>query len=421
MSRSLDVYLFSKLAGRLDLDQSRNITFVYAGDWLDCSAGIPLSQSLPLRKAPFGHEDCRGYFAGLLPSGDARTRAATNMGVGPRNDLVLLDKLGGECTGAVSFLPSGSVPDQNKAIYRRMSSQQLARILNLLPQRPLLAGEEGIRHTLPGHRPKAPVHKVNSQITMPFGGSPSTHIIKPADVMHADYAANELLCLRIAAILGVPVVAAEEGKAEEISYLLTERYDRRILNVDGAGTSSLVRLHQEDFCQALGCAPDRSSQSLGGPSLRNCFDLVRCVSSSPAIDLISLLDAVILNFLIGNTEADGRSYSLLYGNGDHDRNYVRLAPFYGIRSGLYYAETSPRHAMKIGNQYLSSKVTAKDFEILAAEAGLNASLVKSRLKLIVEKTISALPDAGEAVVGSKHVAAFIDNRCRQARSQLTDG
>lgn len=157
-----------------------------------------------------------------------------------------------------------------------------------------------------------------------------------------------------------------------------ERYDRRHRDAaDGAPT--LERLHQEDFCQALGIVSEFKYQKEGGPSLKQCFGLLREVSSVPVIDLARLLDAVIYNYLVGNNDAHGKNFSLLHRPLEKGGRETRLSPLYDIVSTVYYPELSRNMAMKIGTEYSSEKVVARDFEQLAEEAGLGRPLVRRRV------------------------------------------
>lgn len=134
---------------------------------------------------------------------------------------------------------------------------------------------------------------------MPLGGAPSTHILKPAVERFEGVVFNEALCMNLAGAAGVPAAVVETGNVESMDYLLVERYDRAHRMASG-GEPVLERVHQEDFCQALGIVPEHKYQKEGGPSLKRCFAVLREVSSAPVIDLARLLDAVIYNSLIGN-------------------------------------------------------------------------------------------------------------------------
>jgi serine/threonine-protein kinase HipA len=177
-------------------------------------------------------------------------------------------------------------------------------------------------------------------------------------------------------------------------------------------------LHQEDFCQAQGIVSEMKYQKEGGPSLKQCFALLREVSSTPVIDLARLLDAVIYNYLVGNMDAHGKNFSLLYhgvGTGNSD---VSFAPLYDVVSTIYYPELSRTMAMKIGGEYSSEKVTPKNFELLAEEAGLAKPMVKRRVPELAETIIAKLPGLEIADPFAEAVAALIRQRCERAMNSF---
>ena len=192
-----------------------------------------------------------------------------------------------------------------------------------------------------------------------------------------------------------------------------ERYDRIHRPVPG-GEPVLERLHQEDFCQAHGIVPENKYQKEGGPSLKQCFALLREVSSAPVIDLARLLDAVIYNFLVGNNDAHGKNFSLLYRGARTENLEIRLSPLYDVVSTVYYPELSRDMAMRIGDEYSSEKVTAKNFEQLAQEAGLGKPLVRGRVAELSERVIAALPKVEIAHPVAEKVAALIRQRSENA-------
>jgi HipA-like protein len=154
--------------------------FDYVESWRTDPTAIPLSQSLPLTKKHFSRNDCRGFFAGILPDDNQREVIARNLGISARNDFAMLERIGGECAGAVTFLPEGKPLPERDYAYRPISPSELAEILRTLPRRPLLAGEEGIRLSLAGAQDKVVVHVSDGRISIPLSGAPSTHILKPA-------------------------------------------------------------------------------------------------------------------------------------------------------------------------------------------------------------------------------------------------
>lgn len=246
----------------------------------------------------------------------------------------MLEQIGGECAGAISFLPEHEDVPEDDNRYRELTDDELGKILRELPRRPLMAGEDGIRVSLAGAQDKIAVRRDDGTISIPRGTAPSSHVLKPAIATYEGIVFNEALCMALANACGLNAAPVEIGTVKGIDYLLSERHDR-IRDEDG----SIRRLHQEDFCQALGVPSDIKYQSEGGLSLTDCFALIRNASSTPAPDLIALLDAVVFNLLIGNHDAHAKNFSLLYMP---DRS-IRLAPLYDLLSTVYYPrETAPR-------------------------------------------------------------------------------
>jgi serine/threonine-protein kinase HipA len=417
MARTLDVYLHNELTGQLVQDDGGQMRFAYAESWLNRPGATPLSQSLPLRKERFSRNECRGFFGGILPEQEKRELIARNLGISARNDYAMLEQIGGECAGAVSFIPAGEkLPEQHYG-YRPLSPAELAAILKELPKRPLLAGDEGIRLSLAGAQDKVAVRIEGDEVSLPLGGAPSTHILKPAVERFAGVVFNEHLCMRLAAASGLPAASVETRSVYGIDYLLVARYDRTHRPTAG-GAPVLDRLHQEDFCQAQGIVSEMKYQKEGGPSLKRCFSLLRDVSSSPVVDLARFLDAVIYNYLVGNNDAHGKNFSLLYRGVGTDNPEIRLAPLYDIVSTVYYPELSKEMAMKIGGEYLSEKVVPKDFEQLAEEAGLGKPLVKQRVPELAYTVLASLGKIEIANPAAEAVAALIRTRCENTRDSF---
>jgi serine/threonine-protein kinase HipA len=405
MARTLDVYLYRALVGHLIQDDGGQMVFDYAASWLEKPDALPLSHSLPLRPDHFRQKECRGFFAGVLPEENKREIVARNLGISARNDYALLERIGGECAGAITFVPSGELLPERNDDYRALSAAELAGVLRELPRRPLLAGEAGIRLSLAGAQDKIAVRVEGDVVSLPLNGAPSTHILKPAVERFAGVVYNEAFCMGLAVAVGLPAARTEIRSVEGIEYLLVERYDRtQRQGADGA--PQLERLHQEDFCQALGIVSELKYQKEGGPSLKQSFALLREVSSAPVLDLARLLDAVIFNFFIGNNDAHGKNFSLVYRAGE-----ARLAPLYDVVSTYYYPELTREMAMRIGREYTCDRVTMKNFEQLAEDAGLAKPLVRRRVPELAESILVNLdaPEISHPVAGS--LAEQIRVRC----------
>jgi len=415
MSRTLDVFLHSQRVGALTQNTQGDISFEYDDAWVLDPAAKPLSQSLPLAKKRFNRKECRPFFGGVLPEESKREIIARNLGISARNDFSLLEEIGGECAGAVTFLPRGtSLPDPEDS-YRQLSEAELASILRLLPKRPLMAGEAGIRLSLAGAQDKTAVRLEGKTICLPLNGSPSTHILKPEIERFEGLVFNEKLCMDLAAAVGIPTAGVMTGVADGIHYILVERYDRALVPSANGRQDRLRREHQEDFCQALGIVSERKYQSEGGPSLKQCFELLRNTSSVPLVDLQSLLDAVLFNFLVGNNDAHGKNFSLIY----RTDGQTRLAPLYDLVSTAAYPELSTRMAMKIGGEWEPEKVGPRQVEKLAAEAGLSAPIVRKRVGELAAAVIAALPVVTPESPLAAAVANQIRARCQRAIERFT--
>jgi serine/threonine-protein kinase HipA len=416
MAKTLDVYLHRELIGHLIQNDGGQMVFDYAESWLEKSGATPLSHSLPLRRKRFTRKECRGYFAGVLPEESKRAIIARNLGISERNDYAMLERIGGECAGAVTFVPAGEPMPTRDDHYRALSSTELAGILRELPRRPLLAGETGIRLSLAGAQDKIAVRVEGESVSLPLGGAPSTHILKPAVERFAGVVFNEAYCMRLAAAADLSVAKTEVGRVEDVEYLLVERYDRTHRRTTEGAT--LERLHQEDFCQALGIVSENKYQKEGGPSLKQCFALLREVSSAPVLDLARLLDAVIFNFLVGNNDAHGKNFSLLYRGAGTTLVETRLAPLYDLVSTRYYPELTRELAMKIGGEYSSDKVSKTNFEQLAEDAGLAKPLVRRRIPELAETVLLNLDKTEIDHPVAEALTEQIRERCEAIRSRF---
>jgi serine/threonine-protein kinase HipA len=420
MARTLDVYLHRELVGHLIQDDGGQMVFDYAESWLQKPDATPLSHSLPLRRERFKRKECRGYFAGILPEESKREIIARNLGISERNDYAMLERIGGECAGAVTFIPAGENLPARDDHYRALSTHELAGILKELPRRPLLAGETGIRLSLAGAQDKIAVRVEGDAISLPLGGAPSTHILKPAVERFAGVVFNEAFCMRLAAATGLPAAKAEIRRVEDVDYLLVERYDRTHRQ-SPEGVTLLERLHQEDFCQALGIVSEHKYQKEGGPSLKQCFALLREVSSAPVLDLGRLLDAVVFNFLVGNNDAHGKNFSLLYRGVGTANQEIRLAPLYDVVSTRYYPELTREMAMKIGGEYSSDRVSKTSFEQLAEDAGLAKPLVRGRVPELTEAALLNLDKTGIEHPVVEALAEQIRERCNAFSDRFRNG
>ncbi len=367
---ALIVYLNAERVGRLEEDAGGEPRFTYDQEWLEKPGARPLSRSLPLQGAVFAGKKARAFFAGLLPEEEPRRQVAKILGISAANDFAMLAGIGGECAGAVSLLPEGEVPaDPKSGRRRKLTEPEVQRIVAELPRRPLLAGTDGLRLSLAGAQDKLPVILFDNAISLPLGGTPSTHILKPEPERFPGLAANEIFCMTLARAVGLNVPDIVFRRAGGKPCLLVERYDR-----ESGENGVAVRVHQEDFCQALGLPPERKYQAEGGPTLSDCISLLRDWSTAPVLDISAFIDGLIFNVLIGNTDAHGKNYSLLYSG-----NERRLAPFYDLVSTLSWPELFKKLAMKIGGCDSVNAFSIGDWKKMAGKSGLGWPMMRERM------------------------------------------
>jgi serine/threonine-protein kinase HipA len=386
--RTLEVWCFGQRAGTLT-DNSGELTFAYDPAWR-AAGRPPLSQALPL-DGPFNPEAVVAFFGGLLPEGTPRRVVARQLGVSVGNDFALLEALAGDTAGAVSLVrpgepaPPESMPDELEWLDEDRLAQEIAE----LPRRPMHTDEEGeYRLSLAGAQDKLPVVMApDGTVGLTRGHTPSTHIMKtPIDGLPGTVA-NEALCLDLGNRLGVRCAQAVPRRARDRECLLVTRYDRE------ATQSGTRRLHQEDFCQALGVPSERKYQSEGGPGIADCFELVRSAVLVPADDAVRLLDSIGLSFLVGNHDAHGKNFSLLYEPG---AERPRLAPAYDILSTIVYRKVQPmsrRMAMKWGSENRPDYVRARHLDAVVDAAGLAPAAARRRLRGLAERAPEAVRDA----------------------------
>lgn len=381
--RVLEVWCFGEIAGHLH-DDGHYLTFTYAQDWLDADRP-PISQSLGLSQ-DFTPEAVRAFFEGLLPEGDLRRLLGQRLGVSAGNEFSLLERIGGDCAGALSLYPVGGRPAAGTADVRWLDDEELVQLVAELPERPMAAGPDGeFRLSLAGAQDKLPVVFADGRVGLPVGGHPSTHILKtpieglPATVL------NEAMWARVGQRLGLVTARSIPHRVGATEMLLVERYDR-YRSPDGF----VMRLHQEDFCQALGIPSNRKYENEGGPSLTDCFRLLRRASTQPAAEIPRLLDAWALSFVAANHDAHGKNFSLLYGP-----EGTSLAPVYDVLDTAAYWKVKPmdrKMAMKVGGENKPDHLRRRHLDRMLADAGLGAAPARKRLRALASRAPAAIAD-----------------------------
>jgi len=375
---TLDIYLNETHVGQLSQNEQGQLSFSYLDSYWQAPRVARLSIHLPLGPGGFNDEDSRAFFSNLLPEDTVLEQIAQRLGLSKGNTFGILEKIGGDCAGAVSVLPKGKEP-ATKGSYRKVTPKGLSTILSELPTHPMLADDEEIRLSLAGAQNKFPILYDGAEFLIPEGEAPSSHILK-TQINHIrnleNTVVNEAFCMKLADAINLPVSSVEVVEIGGKQVYMIERYDRLRLN-DG----DMTRLHQEDFCQALGVVPVLKYESEGGPGFRDVFTLVREHSDEPLTDSDALLSWTLYNFLVGNADGHGKNLSFLYSNG-----LTRLAPFYDILStAAYEGKVNNKFAMCFGHQKDPRYLSLSNLEGFAQQVGIGKRIIFTELRDMVDK------------------------------------
>ena len=410
MTTELVALLGDREAGRVRRDRRGRLSFVHDEDWRNARHARPLSVSMPLAAAEHGHAAIDTFLWGLLPDNAlVLDRWAQRFHVSARNAFALMSHVGEDCAGAVRFVRPERVdaclgPEPGRVEW--LDVHGVAERLRLLRadhsawRTPRDTGQ----FSLAGAQPKTALLLENGRWGVPSGRTPTTHILKPPTGEFDGHAENEHFCLMLARRLGLPAAASRVMHFEEEAAIVIERYDRHHTE------RGLVRVHQEDVCQAAGVPPARKYESEGGPGARKAIELLRTYSDRREEDVSTFVDALIFNWLVAGTDAHAKNYSLLIGA----RGRVRLAPLYDLASALPYDHMDfqkLRLAMKIGRSCRLRDVGGRAWRHFAGDVRLDPDDLLHRIESLTDR----LPDHVAAVreeiasQGLKH--RVIDRLC----------
>lgn len=381
----LHVAIAGRRIGTLERAADGRLRFAYEESWLDRRGATPLSLSMPLRPGWFDHDVVHPYLWGLLPDNeDVIDRWAKQYQCSPTNVFALLANVGGDVAGAAQYLePDTEAEEGVEGSYQWLDDAAVAALLREVQEDSAAwhpSHDQG-RWSLAGAQSKIALAFDDERgWAIPHGAAPTTHILKPAITRLADHDLNELLCVRAARRLGLSTEDASLGHFDDQRALVVRRYDRaRIGEV-------MVRLHQEDFCQALGVHPNNKYQADGGPSVEDMVGLLRDNSTAPGVDVGRLVDAVAYNWLTLGSDAHAKNYALVLAG-----RTVRLAPLYDLGSLAPYAKYAPKVklAQKVGGEYRAGAIADRHWRRLAASARLDPDELIARIGELADM----LPDA----------------------------
>lgn len=389
-AQQLYVFLNDTPMGVLARGLGGKLSFQYNDDYLNSAYAIPLSLSIPLDDRQYRHEKLHSWLWGLLPDNELiLARWAQRFQVSPTNCFGLLEGMGEDCAGAVRFIRTENLEQVSAGGRQKLSDSDIEQRLLDLRKDPAMGREPADRgqFSLAGAQSKTALQRCGKTWYVPWGREPTTHILKPPRPDIAGHVENEHFCLKLAEALGLSVAKSEVLHFGQEAAIVVERYDRVLIQ------QKLMRVHQEDSCQALGVHPAKKYQSDGGPDMIKLMELMNR-SSQPVQDRRRLMEALVYNYLIIGTDAHAKNYSLLLGRDSQ----VRLAKLYDIASFLPYAARRKdcRFAMKIGSYYKDAQIQPRHFEKTARACEFSSSELLQMVRNQAEK----LPDAAGEIMHS---------------------
>jgi serine/threonine-protein kinase HipA len=379
---TLPVYFEQRVVGAIDVDKN-GPSFKYDPDWIVLRGAFPISITMPLKSERIASDTFLPWAANLLPENEQLRTLGQILGMARSDVIGLLSAIGRDTAGALSIgQPGRTATVQWRPIAK---PEDLERLIEDLPNKPFLVGDEGVSMSLAGGQTKLAVAVDDAgRICIPMNGSPSTHILKPDTPRLCGSVQNEAFCLTLARRMKIPASRITTGRAGNRTYLLLQRYDRIVIG------DRWRRLHQEDFCQVLGKPPPAKYESnqtgIPGPTLKDMFDVIRR-HMSPT-DIVRLLDMVVFNVLACNSDAHAKNYSIIIrGNG------ASLAPMYDVMCGDVWENVTKNLAQKIAGKSRGDNLQARDWQMFACECGLNPTQVLERVGALAT---AAIAEAGTA-------------------------
>ena len=415
---TLSIYVGDRLVGEV-FEGSDGPRFVYDRRWAEDPASFPISTTMPFAEREIEPARFLIWASNLLPEADQLTMVARQLGVAQNDVLSLLDAIGRDTAGALSFGAPGRTGTEH---WHRIGGEDaLERIIEALPHKPFLAGDDGVSMSLAGVQSKLAVAQdAEGRLCIPLDGSPSTHILKPDSDRLFGSVQNEAYCLSLARRCGLIAPAVTTGRAGGRQYFLIPRYDRR---PDGA---DWLRLHQEDFCQALRKPPaakyERNRTGVSGPGVADMIALTRRVALAP--DVLRLFDAVVFNILACNTDAHAKNYSILIAAGRRPQ----FAPLYDVMCGAVFDGVTRNLAQTVAGKDRGEHLKHRHWLRLAAASGLGGAPLLRRVGKLAARVlanaepareeVAAMPAGGHATLPM--IVEAISQRCRAVLTGLEE-
>lgn len=399
----LNVFLNARLVGRLQRETSGAIEFQYDESWLSWKNTFPVSLSLPLREDRYTGAPVFAVFDNLLPdNNDVRRRVAARSGASGIDPHSLLSAIGRDCVGALQFLPDGDNPGKAGEVDAKpISNNEIGETLSNLATAPLGIGQDKeFRISITGAQDKTALLRREGQWHVPHGTSATTHILKPQigqrdgrDLTRS--VENEHFCMCILAALGIPVAKTEIGDFGDQRALIIERFDRQ-----WASDGRLLRVPQEDCCQALSIPPIQKYQADGGPGMATIFEFLKG-SDDPEYDQLIFLKAQIAFWLLAAIDGHAKNFSVVL----HPGSGFQLTPLYDVMSAqhLYDKKQIQRKDMKLAmsvgdnNHYHVHEILPRHYRQTTSRAGVRDTMLDTALNQIGGDLPAALESASAAL------------------------
>ncbi|MEO9517489.1 MAG: type II toxin-antitoxin system HipA family toxin [Paracoccaceae bacterium] len=395
MARKLTALLNGRLVGEIDMARSGAITFRYPQEWLAWEHALPISLSLPLQEQAHQGAPVIAFLENLLPDNPAiRERVAAKVGAGGTDAYNMLEKIGRDCVGALQFVTRNNPPEAKGLDGEPVSNAQIAALLRNLTKAPLGIEEDDFRISLAGAQEKTALLRKGGEWIRPLGMTPTTHILKtqlgvlPSGINLSDSVENEFLCMTLCREMGMNVAEVEIVDFEDVRALSVTRFDRRWTR-DGR----LIRLPQEDFCQALSVPPSQKYQMDGGPGIADGMRLL-AGSDRPNEDRLAFFKAQVLFWLLGATDGHAKNFSIALRPGGG----FGMTPLYDVLTAQKAVDDGQiRHnrmrlAMSVGDQnhYRINEVVRRHFLETAKVVGLGQDLADSVIDEILDQLGGAI-------------------------------
>jgi len=404
----LHVWHRDRLVGRLT-DRAVGSGFEFAYDPAWAAHGFRLSASLPLQTEAFG-ADAPGtrFFGNLVPEGNPRDRWVRELRI-PNNDFSLLKALGRDCAGAFCILPGDAEPSL-ESDYVPLSDEDLAGYC-LRKGAPAADGPAPVRFSLAGFQDKLAVHEIGGRFHLPHGAAASSLILKFEVPNYSNIPLYEVFLAELYRRAGA--ASCETGYREDSKapYLTAKRFDR----YESGGR--IERLHQEDFCQALGFGRNQKYEVENGPSFADCVSLLRRESAVPVEDIDRLMRWLVLNVLAGNSDGHSKNLALLQDRAHPDQ--WRLAPFYDMVCTGALDRVETKIAFSIGGQSVPQSLTRAHWDNESVACGLRrgalatvAGELSKTLPALTRELRTEFEDSYQGVAALQRVVAVVNKRCR---------